>query len=412
MKRMYNNSKPEFEPILYSSMDDSIMQSIGEESIEEDDNDDEEFSGFRLFGIGKETDKQKARKAKIKEKLKGAKDKLKGVKDKIDNKLKDTKNKLDDKLKGIKGKLDTKLKEERAKIKKVATSIKNKIGEFGKKFRNAFRKVMRTQVLKMIEKNTHGMAVRLYPAIATDAQISQRKFKKTFAQKSKNAYSKLLSKWKDIGGTEDELRSAIEKGHGKRRFAKNPYKSFDGKNNSDAFYKYLSADGENEDNGVLYSYLNYSADGEEEEVIEEAVPQEEEKQSGIKAFFAWIKNLFNKNKGGSEDESPYEEGTEEAAEYAQDVKEDIGNEPVVTEADNEILNTVIGTAKDDDAGGETDESKRESSDEDSEDDEDDSEDDTKDKKFLGMPKAIGITVVSVAAVGLLSLGAYLIFRKK
>jgi cobalamin biosynthesis Mg chelatase CobN len=33
------------------------------------------------------------------------------------------------------------------------------------------------------------------------------------------------------------------------------------------------------------------------------------------------------------------------------------------------------------------------------------------KKFLGMPKAIGITVVSVVGAGLLGLGAYLIFRK-
>ena len=34
------------------------------------------------------------------------------------------------------------------------------------------------------------------------------------------------------------------------------------------------------------------------------------------------------------------------------------------------------------------------------------------KKFLGMPKAVGITVVSVVGAGLLGLGAYLIFRKK
>lgn len=258
--------------------------------------------------------------------------------------------------------------------KKKIVSLKQKVGAVGKKFRNKFRSILRKDILFKIKNNIHGTAVKTYPAIATDAEVKKSRFKVGYVPKSKNVYNQLLAQWKKLGGTKEELDSAIRQGATKRRFAKNPYKSFNGWNDSYAFYTNLS-----------------NADG-EEEIIEEEIPTEEEKQKGIRGFFAWFLGLFKRNNAN---ENPYEEGTAEAGEYGADANEDKGNEPTEAEANSDVMNEIMGTASGDDAGGSTDEAKASESEEGAE-----SEDDG---KILGIPKTgfwIGVGVLGVAAIGL------------
>lgn len=264
------------------------------------------------------------------------------------------------------------IKKAAQQTKKKLVSLKQKVGAAGKKFRNKFRSILRKDILFKIKNNIHGTAVRTYPAIATDAEVKKSRFKVGYVPKSKNIYNQLLSQWTKLGGTKAELDSAIRQGATKRRFAKNPYKSFNGWNDSYAFYANLS-----------------NADG--EEVIEEEVPTEEEKQKGIRGFFAWFLGLFKRNNAS---ENPYEEGTTEASEYGADATEDKGNEPAESEANSDVMNEIMTTSSGDDAGGSTDEAKAAESEEEGAED---------DGKILGIPKKgfwIGVGVLGIAAIGL------------
>lgn len=265
-------------------------------------------------------------------------------------------------------------------IKKKTTSLKEKVGKVGKKFRNGFRGILRKDIQYKLKNNIHGISTRLYPAISSESEIKNKKFKKSYIQKSEKVYSELLSKWKKLGGSENDLRSAILDGAKKRRFAKSPYKSFSGINDSYGFYQYFS-----------------SADG----VDMEEVPTEQEKQKGIRGFFAWLLGLFKKNNAN---ENPYEEGTAEAKEYSQDVQEDNGNEPAESEANNEVIGEIMTTANEDDAGGETDETKKAELEErkSEEGGSADEEEQGASGKILGMEKKtfyIAAGIVAVAAIG-------------
>jgi hypothetical protein len=299
-------------------------------------------------------------------------DKFKKGKDKIKDKIKKGKDKIKD------------------KIKKVTTNLKDKVGKAGKNFRNNFRRVMRKGILFNIKNNIHGVASKLYPAVGNTDVVKQRKYKAKLINASKSIYSKLVSKWKNLGGSEDEIKNAIIEGS-KKRFLKMPYKSADGNNGLD-FYSYFAPDCNiyYSQDGDEYSYVEgtLSAEGDVEEV-----PSQEEEVKGIRAFFAWLKGVFKKE---GADENPFEEGSPDGKEFDSDKKEDAGNEPSESEANNDIINEVEKTASEDDAGGATDKSKEE-------DDSDDAED-----KFLGMPKAIGITVAIVGGLALIVGGIFLV----
>lgn len=105
-----------------------------------------------------------------------------------------------------------------ANIKKKVTKLKDKLGKVGKDFRNRVRGVLRKGILKNISRNVHGMATRLYPAVAPADAISKARFKKPFVAKSKKIYSDLLSKWKKFGGEEKDLKDAIISGSSKGIF--------------------------------------------------------------------------------------------------------------------------------------------------------------------------------------------------
>lgn len=279
---------------------------------------------------------------------------------------------------GGKAKRKDKKAKRKANRKKKITSIKNKIGKAGKKFRNNFRKILRKDILSKISKNIHGTAVKLYPAIASSSEVSKKHYRPAYVAKSKKVYSELLSKWIKLGGTEADLKAAIINGRSKKRFLKSPYKHFNGENDSYSFYSYFSSMA-GEDEGV---------ESEEEGVDE--VSSEEEKQKGIRGFFAWLKSVFSKNNAN---ENPFEVGTSDAKEFNDDSNEDKGNEPAESEANNDVMKEIADTSTDDDAGGNTDEAKKEGE------DGDDSEDDG---KIIGIPKTyfwIGTSVLAAAVIG-------------
>jgi hypothetical protein len=214
------------------------------------------------------------------------------------------------------------------KLKKKITSIKEKRGKAGKKLRNKLRKLIKKDILYKLKNNIHGLSSRLYPAIASENELKNKKYKKSYISKSQKIYSDLLKRWFKLGGNEDELRSAIIEGAKKRRFAKSPYKSFSGYNDSYGFYEYFSYN-----------------DGQEEQEQTEDIPSEEEKNKGIRGFFAWIISLFKKNNAN---ENPFEEGSKENIEFEKDNLEDIGNQPNESEANNDVLNELDKSSYEDD----------------------------------------------------------------
>lgn len=244
-------------------------------------------------------------------------------------------------------------KKEKEKRKKIFKKLKDKVGSDGKKFRNKFRAVLRKSVLLSINKNIHGMAAKLYPAIASDADIKKRHYKSSYVSKSKKVYNDLIDRWKFIGGDENDMKIAISEGASKS-FLKSPYKSFSG-NNSDEFYNYTSyierlmgADGTT-DSGNMPSTPDTTPDSASPSVDE--VPDAGETVKAKKGFFAWLAGLFKKH--GAK-ENPYEEGTPNAATFDSQAKADAGNEPKPEEADNDAMKSVLDTSKTDDAGGKTD----------------------------------------------------------
>ena len=332
-----------FEP-EYSNMDDSMIQDI--------ENNHSEF-----LGIGK---------GKVKKKLKKVVSKAKtGVK----NATSSVKSGVKDATSSVK----SGVKKATVVVKKTVTSVKQKVGKAGKNFRNKFRSIMRKDILSKISRNIHGSAVKLYPAVAPASELNKRTYRPAYLLKSKKTYSELLSRWIQLGGTEAELKTAIINGHTKKRFLKNPYKSFNGENDSYSFYSYFSSvDGVTEEGYVT------------EEGIEE-IPTEEEKLKGIRGFFAWLKSVFGKN---GANENPYEIGSAEALEFSQDMNEDKGNEPLESEANNDIMKEIVTTSTGDDAGGDTDLTEEEEEEEEEEGNED---------KILGMSKPIFWTVTGLSA---------------
>jgi len=354
--------------------------------------------------------------------------------------------------KKILDKAKDKAKKIKGNIKKKVTKLKDKLGKRGKKFRNRFRGILRKGILKNIGRNVHGVATRLYPAVAPADAVSKARFKKPFVAKSKKIYSELLSRWKKIGGEEKDLNDAIITGSSKGIFklrrgkgrigsvsstplnnkfgAKIVNKSEQlGRSGADGVDEYsnltdesllsgltnmslLNASGE-DDSDYFYGMISpdvniyYGEDGSEtseEEGVEneeegvEEVPSQEEVQKSNKGFMAWLINLFKKNKA---EENPYEEDAPQAEPFKADTKEDNKNLPADKEATNDVINELDKNDTTDDAGGATDDSKGyEKTD----------GDDYLDKggdKILGMPKMVAYGVGAL----LLAVTVYFLYRK-
>lgn len=384
-------------------MDESILQTIegqvSKRNMNERVSDRVKYStgdDYSNFSIGEIFDdaakkaKELARKAKeeAKRAAKKAREAAERAKKEATKKAKEAAEKAQDlakkaaeEAKRAAQKANDEAKKANKNIKKKVVSLKNKIGQIGKNFRNKFRAILRKQILKKIENNIHGVAVRLFPAIASKSTLDNSKFKKSYISKSKGIYAQLVKKWIQVGGNEAELKSAILKGKSKKRFLKLPYNSIEG-NNYNTFYNHF-----------------YSADAEEsyeyettEETTEE-VPSDEEQSKGLKGFFAWLMSVFKRNKS---EENPYEEGSADGEEFSEDMMVDAGNVPPEGEANNEVLKELLDTADADDAGGDTDLSK---------------DDDKSDDKILGMPKTAFWIGTGVLSLGIIALTVYLIKKK-
>jgi hypothetical protein len=334
----------------------------------------------------------------------------KKLKGKIIKNIKDAGKNIKDTTKGaIKNIKDT--------TKKVVKTLKEKGGNLGKNFRNKFRGVVRRGILFNIKNNIHGTATKLYPAIGGTLP---KAYKKSYINASKKIYAEVVKKFKNLGGNEADLQSAIKSGYAKRRFLKAPYKSatgddsysmyvfytpsnqvywLDSLTDRNQYTMYHNQDGE-EDLEGLGDYSESQEGVTNPETGEEEVISQEEEVKGIRAFFAWFRNLFRRITG-KDKENPFEEGTAENEEYANEQAGDEGNQPDESEANDQDITNLENTSKQDDAGGNTDESagdenigqkKGDLSDED---------------KILGIPKtAFWIGVSAIALIG-----GFLVYKK-
>lgn len=331
---------------------------------------------------------------------------------KVKEKVKTTKEKVKTKVQKAKDNRKNLLNKAKANIKKKITKLKDKVGQLGKNFRNKFRSVMRKGILFNIKNNIHGTATRLYPAVASDSEVANRKYKKKFVGKSRSMYAEVLSKWKSLGGNESDLKNAI-KGGSSKKFLKAPYKSANGDDSMALYLHYTPSNRVYWENPNTSFYYNAEGDEEivdetlptDEALTEEEVPSQEEEVKGIRAFFAWLKGLFNKNKGEGDlgaDENPYAEGTPEYEEYEKDKIADAGNEPDENEANDPEIEDLLGKGEEDGVGTEEDEFAGDENDEDG-----DGEPDG--DKIFGMEKntAIGVGI----AVAVLAIGGFLLYKK-
>lgn len=341
--------------------------------------------------------------SRVRHELSNANDEFSNANGKLRKKLKDARDKIKNKLKHDRDAIKNKVKGARDKIKKIRKSIKEKVGKAGKKLRNRLRGALRKDIKFKIEHNIHGMATRLYPAIITPQEVTKKKFKKAFAINAKKVHMDFLSRWIKLGGTEAELKDAIIKGASKR-LPKNPYKSADGVNDSDAFYDYITAPEDENEYSIDADEYESSADASPSDAVEE-VPTKEETKKGSRGFFAWLKSLFHKHKA---DENPYEATAPESKTFEKDTVEDKGNEPSPSEANNDTLAEIDKTSVSDDAGGDTDEQK---SDERTGKDMTDNPKSMSNDKILGMSKPVFwiSTVLVASAIGF---GIYKLAKRK
>lgn len=338
-----------------------------------------------------------------------AKENRKKLAEKIKTKVKTVKEKVKTKTDKAKTNIKKKTEKTRANIKKRVTKLKDKVGKLGKNFRNKFRSVMRKGILFNIKNNIHGTASRLYPAVASDNEVASKKYKKSFVGKSRNMYSQVVKQWESLGGKESDLKNAIRSGSSKR-FLKAPYKSANGddsmalylhhipsnivawENPNTTFYWGANGESEVDDESLLQGQEGvYNEETGEEEVI-----SQEEEVKGIRAFFAWLKGLFSRNK--ADGENPYAEGTPEYEQYMAELNGDAGNEPDPSEANDSDIEDLLGKGQEDGVGTEEDEFAGE------DDEEGDSE------TILGMEKNTAIGV-GIGVVALLAIGGYFLYKK-
>ena len=287
--------------------------------------------------------------------------------------------------------------------KKVKKGLKNLSGKIRKAYKKLLRKATLGVVYTAIRTNASGLAIRLYPAIATSTEIKNKKLKTSFVPTSKSAYAKVLAKWKNLGGKEAKLNEAITQGS---KITIKKY-GFDGdvqmyslpfpNNNSSNFLQspkiYSGCNGE-----MSYS----SADGDdlsseqltaEEQAELDAYGLDEaesgEKASLGKAFIAWIRGLFSKN------DSPYEDGT----------LVDDASFPELTAEDLALLGGIDPTNSDPEEEGESDVDYKKSDDDEDEESEDDED------EIWGMNKYVvyggGAVLVAGVAFGIFKLVQHL-----
>lgn len=263
-----------------------------------------------------------------------AKDAANKVKEEADRIAKKAKEQADAAKKNLEQTTKDAIKSTNDQLKAAAKNIKTTAKELSDKAKQAFKKLLGKAVLGMtyaaIRSNQLGIATRLYPAVASSAEVKASKFKPSFVPKAKLSYADVLKKWKENGGKEEKLNEAIRLGS-KLRFKKNKSKlSFDANDYSNAGGDELN------DLSVPPSTDNVSnitvSPDETSTLVDEtgdAEVTQEQKISGWQKFLAFIMNVFKKHK--ADEEVPYEEGSAEASAYSEDA-ESVANQ--VSELEN------------------------------------------------------------------------------
>ncbi len=302
-------------------------------------------------------------------------DKLKKHKDCVASEIKKGAGNIKDNLGKVGDKVST-------GVKKQVKGLKNLVG----KARVAYKKLLRKQVLSAvylsIRANKSGIATRLYPAITSDAQLKQQKFKLSYKPKSVKSYNEILKKWTNLGGKKSKLDDAIAKG-AKLRILKNKKKSgFDGVTNDFDIYlgnydfmptflnrttngvdvnrairdTFSGIDGDNDgyDDTTFMPIENSESLGVTDEVLtsedtsalaqeEVSNTSEEEKVSGWQNFIAWILSMFKKNKA---EENPYEEGSVDYSTFGSDYSADLPSQPEFSNDGERVMDGLDKTQTD------------------------------------------------------------------
>lgn len=284
---------------------------------------------------GKLINRAKQKADKIKHDLQAAKDKL----DKTNKQIKDA---IDKNNKKLADKLKKQAEKDKDRLKNVGKKVRKKIKDVAGKAKAGLKKILNKSILKVvsasIKNNIHGMASRLFPAIASPSELTGGKFKAAFVPKSKKSYDEILKEWEKHGGTKSKLDAAIRAGKNKRIFKRRGSK-FTG-SNFIASEMYANTTGEDipvTDDEATVNDLMAQADSEPDDITSEQVTPEEqddmdyqdvdmepdtqEKTSGWKKFIAFICNVFKKNKADSG--SPYDDGSAEDAAFSADDSTDV-----------------------------------------------------------------------------------------
>jgi len=346
---------------------------------------DGEYSNFRAFGIGKETEAQKKRRANVKKKVK-----------KLGANINATKKRIGSKAKKFVKNTEKGIHRAGEKIKKLPKAIKKGI-------QNKIAKTLRKGILHRISKNTHGIATQVYPAIAPASEPIMKIIHPSYTKSSKLVYADLLKKWKQLGGNQTELNNAIISGS-KKNILKNPYptqrlalanvakrmglKKIVKKHSFDGTEEYYGVAGDgtitplpigslpvaNIEDAQLRVPSDTAIDAKtpHEDIADSNTPAgEETKLHGIRAFFAWLKNLFRRHK---HKDNPFVPPTEDVAgkspadavsvatpeakalagQFQAQLNQDATNVPSPIEANNPVVDAIISDSRANDTGGDTD----------------------------------------------------------
>ena len=156
-----------------------------------------QYSNFRLFGIGKETEGQKRRRAAIKKAFDDAK---KNIRETTKDATKSIGSAVRDAGKNIKQTTQEVLKNDNLK-----KSLKAIVLTY-----NPIVAVPRSSALLAFRVNLFGISTRLYPAFLDEATLVKYNLDVANAQNARRAWERVANFWEDkIGGDRNKLREAI-----------------------------------------------------------------------------------------------------------------------------------------------------------------------------------------------------------
>lgn len=305
---------------------------------------DEDFSNFRLFGIGKETEAQKKRKAKVKKAFQDAGKNIKQTTKDINKNIKQTTKEI-------------------VQNKNLKKGLKGVFLTY-----NPAIAIPRSSALLAFRVNLFGISSRLYPAFLDEASLVKYNFNIENAQNAKNAWEKVANFWEDkIGGDRNKLKEAISGAWNKPVFKTK--KTQARKRSTSGYY------------GDDYEYYSNYTDGGASAIA-----------GYISAGLAVVGGIVKMISDKGAKKNPYNEGSPEAQSFENQMAGEVP--PTLNQ---EQLNSIIASAQSDKAKGlPKDDTGIDLSDA----NDNGTPNDSSDDKILGMPKvAFWIGVGAIVLIG-------------